>query len=477
MSGAVNILHMCCNVGVYIGSFDPFHKGHQRICEYVVDKNIVSCVYILPNNPCRSKPNRSSLTHRLNMIHNQLEGSTLTDKERERIHVCEEDANDVIERLLSNKNTKLSLILGSDRYFDCMDHNKAPLRKTSYSGKFDSYIIVQRTGLKDRRIKKEDYRKDVTFFGRPFVVLSDVPDQEISSTQVRDGIYNVNSVDGRDQQSCHGNVCEKTVSYIQTNHLYEVDRIKKVLGSQIDATLINDEDSLSGNSVYKVVLPSQIVKYVKIGYTYDMREVHNAFEWFKDVHTEYYDHNILVMDKARGYRLTDVLRDTAIKRTMQFAEFEVIGKAVGDYIKQFHKIKQFDTDPRTSITYWRLMGTKKSTYDVIEQFEKEPGHLRLVHGDLSPNNIFVDFDVSKPITKPSDVKVTLIDLDKFSQLINQGGFPSYDYHQFISGVEYVSQKGVNNYHLIKGFFEGYRDFRDVSQPHTHRLCKDYWSRS
>ena len=35
-------------LGIYVGSFNPPHEGHHRVMEYVIEKDLVDEVFLLP---------------------------------------------------------------------------------------------------------------------------------------------------------------------------------------------------------------------------------------------------------------------------------------------------------------------------------------------------------------------------------------------------------------------------------------------
>jgi cytidyltransferase-like protein len=201
------------SIGIYVGSFDPFHKGHQSVCEYMIHRQIVNVMYILPNVPCKSKPDRSSLEHRMNMIKLQLlslesNPNDCTDY-RTKIIVDETDGDNVITSLRSDPNNYIVLVLGSDRYYECIHKNKTPLNELSIKyinsinqrdncvndSLFDEYIIVHRvlnlvsfSKEKNGIIINNGILND--FFGKPCRFLIDVSNQNISSTLVRAGDHN-----------------------------------------------------------------------------------------------------------------------------------------------------------------------------------------------------------------------------------------------------------------------------------------------
>ncbi len=56
------------NLGVYIGSFNPPHKGHIYVVRYLLDNNVVDKVLIVPTGNYWDKKDLVPLEHRINML-------------------------------------------------------------------------------------------------------------------------------------------------------------------------------------------------------------------------------------------------------------------------------------------------------------------------------------------------------------------------------------------------------------------------
>lgn len=440
---------LCHNaIGIYVGSFDPFHKGHQAICDYLLDNKIISMIYVLGNAPSKFKPNRSSLNHRINMINLQLKTSKNIGNGT--IIVSDEPADNVILKLSESPLHNLCLILGSDRYLDCVEKNKRPLGKNSgISDKFDQYIVVQRNGSKDLHIDTKNIRS-ASFFDKPCRIFNTVEFQESSSTDVRDGNMNL--------------VCEKTKQYIQKHHLYETERIKKIFPIHDQLTLC---DGLSGNSTYRIVIKEAIdqisTQYVKFGYRCDVKSQIDAYQYFGKINAKYIEPNILIMSEAKGYSLTDVLND--VHMNLQPREFARVGCAIGRFIKNFHMSKTFETNVFEHKFYQKIVQQCTESPE-LERFKIDPGIFHLIHGDLSPNNIFIDIHT---------MEVTLIDLDKFVEKSKTGGSAMYEYFQLLSGINWNCNKQSNIDNFMRGFVTGYGDCGDVASDHVYKMCREYWA--
>jgi nicotinate-nucleotide adenylyltransferase len=55
-------------IGVYVGSFDPLHLGHEQIINKLLKNKIVDKIIIVPGNSYWNKKINSSIKHRINML-------------------------------------------------------------------------------------------------------------------------------------------------------------------------------------------------------------------------------------------------------------------------------------------------------------------------------------------------------------------------------------------------------------------------
>lgn len=55
-------------IGVYVGSFNPIHKGHIALVNHLLNNNYVDKVIIIPTLNYWDKNNLISLNHRINML-------------------------------------------------------------------------------------------------------------------------------------------------------------------------------------------------------------------------------------------------------------------------------------------------------------------------------------------------------------------------------------------------------------------------
>ena len=100
-------------IGVYVGSFNPPHKGHIKIVETLIKEKYVDKIVIIPTNNYWNKTNLININHRLNMLNffkneNIIINNTLNNLEY----------TYQIIRELKKDNNEYSLILGADNIIE-----------------------------------------------------------------------------------------------------------------------------------------------------------------------------------------------------------------------------------------------------------------------------------------------------------------------------------------------------------------------
>lgn len=445
-------------IGLFIGDFDPFHKGHHSICEYMIDNNILDVILI---HIIRLEKGEYATRYRdrLNMIFNQLYtskyfGSDPTNMTK--ISVID-DENSHIKDIIKNvrddsKLNKTYLIVTP-----CLDLLQDSTQFVSIDEFVDEYIVI--------KLSNDAKKISHSFSGKPLSVYEDVPNQESPFTEfIRDGD--------------HRFIAPKNIEYIQNNHLYELSRISKLGYEYIELELMNDVSLHS--SVYKLTQKDKEIIYVTIGYTADQKNTDAYFKQFAQVETKYVHNNILIISNMRGYLLADLLGDKT-KVFMSFENFELIGIAVGKFVKKIHTTKTFDSDPNDLDAY-KIMCKMCNDKHLLKSFKKNPGKLCLIHGNLCAYNIFVNFPVkSSPqfltpiLTSSDEIEIIPIDSDNYTSTSKTGGFPAYEYYKFINSVWRTSRKALNNVHFIKGFIIGYDNIASLSPSHTTSICRMIWS--
>ena len=188
-------------LGIYVGSFNPVHKGHEFIANYVVENNFVDKVLMIPTEGYWDKTGLIDLKHRLNM---------LKFCENENIFVSDEyssyEFTYEILRALDEKleDMELYLIIGADNLlkFELWENFDEILKH--------KVLVLGRDDIDmDEQIKKFTEEQQTHF-----VLVKDFPRVDVSSTRVREKL-----------QSCklkelEKELAEDVLKYILENKLY-----------------------------------------------------------------------------------------------------------------------------------------------------------------------------------------------------------------------------------------------------------------
>ena len=178
-------------LGVFIGSFNPVHKGHIHLVNYLLDNNYVDQILIVATQKYWNKQDLVDIKHRINM---------LKFFETDKIHIdCEHNDISYTYLLMQELSKKyyhdLYLIMGADNIIN-FDKWKNYQELLKYK-----IIIMNRNGI-DINKYLEKYNKD------NFIVLDNYPSLDLSSTGVR--VNNKNEF-----------LDPKVLNYIKKNGLYE----------------------------------------------------------------------------------------------------------------------------------------------------------------------------------------------------------------------------------------------------------------
>ena len=159
-------------IGVYVGSFNPPHKGHKKIANYLVKNKYVDKVLIIPTTNYWNKTNLVDLEHRLNMLNFFKTDNIIINNTLNNIEFTYE-----ILRELKKDGNEYSLILGADNIIDFHKWNY-------YEELLDlELLIINRSNINvkenlDKLNKKEKYK------------IIDIKNIDISSTYIRKKINN-----------------------------------------------------------------------------------------------------------------------------------------------------------------------------------------------------------------------------------------------------------------------------------------------
>ena len=176
-------------LGLYVGSFNPVHNGHIKVINYLLDNNLVDKVLVLPTPNYWDKQDIINVKDRINMLKFFETENIIIDS----IHNNYPYTYQVIDSIKKDYDDELYLVIGSDNL------EKLYLWK-NIDKILENKIIVLKRGNDDIDKLLEKYPKD------RFIVCNDFEFLNVSSTDIRNGIYN--------------NIDDKVVQYIKRNNLY-----------------------------------------------------------------------------------------------------------------------------------------------------------------------------------------------------------------------------------------------------------------
>ena len=159
-------------IGIYIGSFDPVHKGHIRLARHLLKKNYVDHLLIVPTGNYWDKQDLTPIEERIGML-KMFETEDLE---------IETECNDLpytyqLLRKLKERypEDELYLILGADNLLHFEDWQNAR-EIMEYP-----WIILKRKGIdipeNMERLKKTDY-----------IIVEDAKEYDISSSYIRENM-------------------------------------------------------------------------------------------------------------------------------------------------------------------------------------------------------------------------------------------------------------------------------------------------
>lgn len=180
-------------IGVFVGSFNPVHKGHIKVANYLLDNDYVDKVIMLPTPNYWHKNNLLDVKKRVEMLKFYESEKIIIDDKNNKYKYT-------YQVLLSLEkeypNDELFLIIGSDNI------EKLHLWD-NISILFRFKVIVLRRDKTERNEYLKEYEKN-------FIYVDNFKNIHVSSSEIRMGNYK--------------NLDDKVKDYIIKNRLYCEDR-------------------------------------------------------------------------------------------------------------------------------------------------------------------------------------------------------------------------------------------------------------
>ena len=179
-------------LGVYVGCFNPPHKGHIAVVNYCLEKGAVDKVIIVPGQAYWNKTNLVSMHHRLNMLSFFKSDKILIDEVHNKLEYTYEVLNAI---KCENESDEVYFIIGSD------------ILKTLYLWKNVDEILNYKIIVLKR--KGNDINGELKRYSNgQFIILDDFKMIPASSSEIRKNL-NSRYLDSRVR------------NYIRENKLYE----------------------------------------------------------------------------------------------------------------------------------------------------------------------------------------------------------------------------------------------------------------
>jgi nicotinate-nucleotide adenylyltransferase len=165
-------------IGIVGGSFDPIHKGHSLLSNYIVSQNILDALYIMPCYKSLYNKELSSSEHRLNMLNlaelhkNCIPFSWEIDNKIENVGTY--DIMLILTKIF--KLDQLYFIIGQD--------NAEKINTWKNSDKILNdikFLVVPRKKYKNHQ---------QWYLNHPHIFLKNYPENDFSSTNIKTIINN-----------------------------------------------------------------------------------------------------------------------------------------------------------------------------------------------------------------------------------------------------------------------------------------------
>lgn len=178
-------------IGVYVGSFNPVHKGHIHVAEFLLKNNYVDKIYLVPTPNYWDKQDLIDIKLRIKLLKFYESDKIIIDTIHNNFPYTYQVLNSIQK---DNINDELILIIGSDNII------KFHLWKNVDEILKNKVLVVRRD-----ETDIEYYTK--RFNTNNFIIVKDFNPIEVSSSEIRNNLQNKN-------------LDKKVYDFIKENNLY-----------------------------------------------------------------------------------------------------------------------------------------------------------------------------------------------------------------------------------------------------------------
>lgn len=176
-------------LGIYMGSFNPPHKGHIKVINHLLDNNYVDRILVVPTLNYWDKNDLVDISHRINMLKFYETNKIMIDTKHNNL-IYTTDLVKEIEK--EYPNYRLSIIMGADNIIN-LDKWKNYQELLKYN-----IIIMNRNDIK--------IDKYISNLVGDFTIINDFK-SDVSSTNIRKNISSKY-------------LDKEVLNYIKENNLY-----------------------------------------------------------------------------------------------------------------------------------------------------------------------------------------------------------------------------------------------------------------
>lgn len=185
-------------IGIYVGSFNPIHKGHIKIVNYLITHKYVDKIIIIPTCNYWDKQDLVDLLHRINMVKFYENEYIYVDDKLNKLPYTIQILNELKKVY---KEHELNLIIGDDNL------EKFYLWKNVDDILKNNIIVIPRNNGYKKYINKYKEKSK-------FIFVEDFQIENISSTLIR------KCIKGNNLKDVLRYIDEDILNYIIENGLY-----------------------------------------------------------------------------------------------------------------------------------------------------------------------------------------------------------------------------------------------------------------